>query len=47
MLPREKVYPLSHTEQLAMEEYVQEALKQEYIIPSMSLASAEFFFVEK
>lgn len=30
-----------------MEEYIQEALKQKYIVPSTSPASAGFFFVEK
>lgn len=30
-----------------MEVYIQEALKQEYVIPSTSPASARFFFVEE
>lgn len=30
-----------------MEGYVQETLKQHYILPSTSLASAGFFFIEK
>lgn len=44
---RGRIYPLSLTEQKAMEEYVQEALEQGYIEPSTSLASAVFFFVVK
>ncbi|XP_053499602.1 uncharacterized protein LOC128619445 [Ictalurus furcatus] len=45
--PRGRVYPLTVTEQKAMEEYIQEALHQGYIRPSTSPASAGFFFVEK
>lgn len=44
---RGRIYPLSSTEHNAMEEYMQEALQQEYIEPSTSPASAGFFFVEK
>lgn len=44
---RARVYPLCPTEQWAMEEYIQEALKQKYIVPSTSPASAGFFFIEK
>lgn len=40
-----KVYPLCPREKWAMEEYVQEALKQKYVIPAISPASAGFFFV--
>lgn len=43
--PRGKMYPLSRPEHLAMED--REALKQEYIVPSMSPASGSFFFVKK
>lgn len=45
--PRGKICPLSCTEQKAMEEYIQEALEQQYIVPSTSPASAGFFFVGK
>lgn len=38
---------LSKTEQSAMKEYVQEALHEGYICPSISLASTGGFFVEK
>ncbi|XP_053486038.1 uncharacterized protein LOC128610642 [Ictalurus furcatus] len=46
-LPWGRVYPLSQAEQQAMEEYIQEALRQGYIRPSTSPMSAGFFFVEK
>lgn len=42
-----KTYPLSLPEQQAMEEYINKALQQGYIRPSMSPASSGFFFVEK
>lgn len=45
--PHNCTYPLSVSEQLAMEEYVDEALKQVYIEPSNSPAFAWFYFVEK
>lgn len=45
--PCNRIYPLSQTEKEAMEEYVQEALKQWCILPSTSLASTVFFFIEK
>lgn len=44
MPPCCKIYPLSPLEQCAMEEYIEVALQQECIQPSMSLASANFFF---
>lgn len=44
-LPRGCVYPLSIPE--AMEQYVEEALKQGFIRPSTSPAASPFFFVEK
>lgn len=47
MPPRNRIYPLSHTEREAMETYIREALDQEYIIPSTSPAFASFFFIEK
>lgn len=46
-VPRGKIYPLSLPEQKAMEEYVEEALKQGYIVPSTSPAASSFFFVAK
>ncbi|XDV31537.1 hypothetical protein PO909_002528 [Leuciscus waleckii] len=46
-LPHGKVYPLSIPEQKAMEEYVEEALRQGYIRPSTSPAASSFFFVGK
>ncbi|KAL2086105.1 hypothetical protein ACEWY4_017164 [Coilia grayii] len=46
-VPRGKIYPLSLPEQKAMEEYVQEALRQGYIRPSVSPAASSFFFVAK
>lgn len=45
--PRGLNYPLCPKEQQATEEYIQEALRQKYIVPSTSAASAGFFFVEK
>lgn len=36
-LPHNKIYPLSRTEQAAMEAYVQEALKQGHVISWDSL----------
>lgn len=45
--PRGWIYPQSRTEQKAMEDYIQEALKQCYIVPSTSLPSAGFFFIKK
>lgn len=41
------IYSFSPKKQNAMEDYVQEALKHGYIVPSISLISANFFFVEK
>ncbi len=46
-VPRGKIYPLSLPEQKAMEEYIEEALKQGYIISSTSPAASSFFFVAK
>lgn len=46
-VPRGRIYPLSLPEQKAMEEYIEEALKQGYIIPSTSPAASSFFFVAK
>ncbi|KAI2646181.1 Transposon Tf2-8 polyprotein [Labeo rohita] len=46
-LPKGKVYPLSIPERQAMEEYIEEALKQGFIQPSTSLAASSFFFVGK
>ncbi len=46
-VPHGKIYPLSLPEQKAMEEYIEEALKQGYIIPSTSPAASSFFFVAK
>lgn len=45
-LPKDRVYPLSILERKAMEEYIKEALQQQFIRPSTSLASS-FFFVGK
>lgn len=45
--PHSHIYPLSHTEQQAVEEYVQEALQQGCIKLSISPASVCFFFLEK
>lgn len=47
MPPQGHICPLSHREQITMEEYVREALQQGYIELSTSPASAGFFFVEK
>lgn len=47
MPPCNRIYLLSLTEQEAMEEYIQEALKQGYIWPATSPVSAGFFLVEK
>lgn len=44
--PRGRIYPLSAKEQNAMEEYIQEALEQGYIVHSTSPAAAGFFLVE-
>ncbi len=46
-VPKGKIYPLSLPEQKAMEEYIEEALKQGYIRPSTSPAASSFFFVAK
>ncbi len=46
-VPRGKIYPLSLPEQKAMEEYIEEALNQGYIVPSTSPAASSFFFVAK
>lgn len=47
MHPKSKIYPLSHPETQAMEEYIKEALSSVFIRPSTSPATAGFFFVEK
>ncbi len=44
---RGRIYPLSIPEQKAMEEYIEEALEQDYICPSTSPAASSFFFVAK
>ncbi|KAL0149296.1 hypothetical protein M9458_055334 [Cirrhinus mrigala] len=46
-LPKGKVYPLSIPEHQAMEEYIEEALRQGFIQPSTSPAASSFFFVGK
>ncbi|KAL0172764.1 hypothetical protein M9458_033075, partial [Cirrhinus mrigala] len=46
-LPKGKVYPLSIPERQAMEAYIEEALKQDFIRPSTSPAASSFFFVGK
>ncbi len=46
-LPKGRVYHLSIPEQAAMEEYIQEALRQGFIRPSTSPAASSFFFVSK
>ncbi len=46
-VPHRKIYPLSLPEQKAMEEYIEEALKQGHIVPSTSPAASSFFFVAK
>ncbi|KAK3506575.1 hypothetical protein QTP70_009901 [Hemibagrus guttatus] len=45
--PKSKVYPLSHPETQAMEDYIEEALSSGFIRPSTSPAAAGFFFMEK
>lgn len=45
-VPRGHIYSLSIPEQKAMEEYIEEALKQGYIRPSTSPAASSFFFCE-
>ncbi|XP_050960534.1 uncharacterized protein LOC127161828 [Labeo rohita] len=46
-LPKGKVYPLSLPERQALEAYIEEALKQDFIRPSTSPAASSFFFVGK
>ncbi len=46
-LPKGRVYPLSIPERKAMEEYIREALQQQFISPSTSPAASSFFFVGK
>ncbi|KAK3560575.1 hypothetical protein QTP86_010914 [Hemibagrus guttatus] len=46
-VPRGRIYPVSITEEKAMEEYIKEALAQGYIRPSTSPAASSFFFVAK
>ncbi|KAL0151259.1 hypothetical protein M9458_053450 [Cirrhinus mrigala] len=46
-LPQGKVYPLSFPEREAMQNYIQEGLKQGFIRPSTSPAAPSFFFVAK
>ncbi len=46
-VPHGKIYPLSLPEQKAMEVYIEEALRQGYIVPSTSPAASSFFFVAK
>jgi len=46
-VPRSKIYPLSLPEQKAMEEYIEEALKQGYIVSSTPPDASSFFFVAK
>ncbi|KAK3506869.1 hypothetical protein QTP70_030608 [Hemibagrus guttatus] len=46
-LPKGRVYPLSITENKAMEEYISEALQQGFIRLSTSPAASSFFFVAK
>lgn len=43
---RQSVHPV-HPERQAMEEYIKEALSQQFIRPSTSLAASNFFFVGK
>uniref|UniRef100_A0A3B1IBQ3 Gypsy retrotransposon integrase-like protein 1 n=1 Tax=Astyanax mexicanus TaxID=7994 RepID=A0A3B1IBQ3_ASTMX len=45
--PKSRIYPLSQPETIALESYIDEALKLGYIRPSTSPAAAGFFFVEK
>lgn len=44
-VPHGKIYPLSIPEQKAMEEYIEEALQQDYIRPSKSPAAFSFIFI--
>ena len=46
-LPKGCIYPLSIPEQKAIEEYVEEALQQQFIRTSTSPAASSFFFVGK
>ncbi|KAI2645678.1 Transposon Tf2-6 polyprotein [Labeo rohita] len=46
-VPQGRIFPLSIPETKAMEEYIQEALKQGYIRPSTSPAASSFFFIAK
>ncbi len=46
-LPKGRVYPLSIPERKAMDEYIREALQQQFIRPSTSPAASSFFFVGK
>ncbi|KAI2647118.1 Transposon Tf2-6 polyprotein [Labeo rohita] len=46
-LPQGKIYPLSIPEREAMENYINEALKQGFIRPSTSPAVSSFFLVDK
>lgn len=43
ILPKGKMYPLSSPEHKAMDEYIQEALQQDFIQPSTSPAASSFF----
>ncbi|KAK3543934.1 hypothetical protein QTP70_031846 [Hemibagrus guttatus] len=47
MPTKSKIYPLSHPETQAMEDYIEEALSSGFIRPSTSPAAAGFFFMEK
>ncbi len=47
LLPKGRVYPLSIPERKAMEDYIKEALQQQFICPSTSPAPSSFFFVGK
>ncbi|KAL0165801.1 hypothetical protein M9458_037645 [Cirrhinus mrigala] len=47
MPPKSRIYPLSRTEEQAMEEYIDEALDSGFIRLSTSPAAAGFFFVSK
>jgi hypothetical protein len=42
-----KLYPLSPSEQVALDEWLKEHLKKEYIQPSKSSMASPFFFVKK
>ncbi len=46
-LPKGRVYPLSIPERKAMEDYIQEALRQDFIQPSTSPAASSFFVDKK